>query len=154
MKNITIYTDGSCHGNPGPGGWGAVLIYKNVEKELSGAKENTTNNQMELTAAIEALKALNQPCTVKLHTDSAYLCRAFCDGWIYNWEKKNWITSAKKPVENVALWKELLELSRYHKIEWIKVTGHSDCELNNRCDRIANAAANTLKKKKKKKKQS
>ena len=139
-KKITIYTDGACSGNPGPGGWGAVLIYKQKQKELSGYEPETTNNRMELTAAIRALDALKEPCEVALYTDSAYLCRAFNEKWVYNWMRNGWKTSAKAPVENRALWEALLKHASYHNIRWIKVKGHSDNPYNNRCDQLATGA--------------
>lgn len=140
MKKVTIYTDGACSGNPGPGGYGAILIYNDIKKELSGSEGLTTNNKMELQAAIEALSALKEPCEVDLFTDSAYLCKAFNDGWIYSWIKKNWITSTGKPVENQEQWNLLLALSRKHKILWHKVKGHSNNEYNNLCDKLAREA--------------
>ena len=114
MKKITIYTDGACSGNPGPGGWGAILMYGKNSRELSGYEPETTNNRMELTAAIQALDALKEPCEVALYTDSAYLCRAFNERWIYNWMRNGWQTASKKPVENRALWEALLRLSLIH----------------------------------------
>jgi len=137
---VDIYTDGACSGNPGPGGWAAVLIYNGKEKELCGGKKDTTNNQMELTAAIEGLKALKVPCRVRLYSDSAYLVNAFNNGWLKKWQSNGWRTSKKEPVENRDLWEELLALSRIHEIDWIKVKGHADNEYNNRCDRLAVAA--------------
>ncbi|MCE5234900.1 MAG: ribonuclease HI [Clostridiaceae bacterium] len=140
MKIITIYTDGACSGNPGPGGWGAILQYNEAEKELSGAQKHTTNNRMELMAAIEALKALKEPCEVKLYTDSAYLARAFNERWLYGWQANGWKTSNKKDVENRDLWQELIVLTKTHRVEWIKVKGHSDNAGNNRCDALARGA--------------
>ena len=140
MKELTIYTDGACSGNPGPGGWGAVLIYGSFRKELSGACADTTNNRMELTAAIEALNALKESCKVDLYTDSAYLCRSFNESWLDRWIANGWKTAAGKPVENQDLWQELLTLCGIHHIEWIKVKGHADNEENNRCDALARAA--------------
>ena len=137
MKKITIYTDGACSGNPGPGGWGAILMYKESTKELSGFEPETTNNRMELTAAIRALDALKEPCVVTLYTDSAYLCRAFNERWLYNWMRNGWLTSSKKPVENRPLWEALLCHTKTHKITWVKVKGHSDNQYNNRCDQLA-----------------
>ncbi len=137
MKEVTVYTDGACSGNPGPGGWGAVLIYKKHRKELSGYEENTTNNRMELTAAVSALSNLKEPCRVNLFTDSSYLCNAFNQHWIEGWLQNGWKTTKKTPVENSDLWKELIELSGVHSITWNKVKGHSDNELNNRCDELA-----------------
>ncbi|WP_444244234.1 ribonuclease HI, partial [Eubacterium sp.] len=125
MKQIEIYTDGACSGNPGPGGWGAVLVYNGKEKELSGSEKNTTNNRMELTAVIMALNVLNQPCEVKLTTDSKYVCDAVNKGWVYSWRKNGWKKSDKKPALNVDLWKELLSLLEKHEVEFIWVKGHN-----------------------------
>lgn len=147
MKHVIIYTDGACSVNPGVGGWGAVLIYGKRKKELSGSEAQTTNNRMELTAVIEAVKALNQPCEVDLFTDSSYVCNAFKNGWIWNWLKNGWKTANKHPVENQDLWKELLERIRIHKVSWNKVKGHADNEFNNRCDKLATTAVAELKKK-------
>lgn len=144
MKELTIYTDGACSGNPGPGGWGSILIYKAFVKELSGACADTTNNRMELTAAIEALNILKEPCKVRLYSDSAYLCRAFNEGWIISWTKNNWTTSSGKPVENRDLWERLIELTSEHDVCFIKVKGHSDNENNNRCDKLAREAIKAL----------
>ena len=137
MEKVIIYTDGACSGNPGPGGWGVVLMYKENKKEISGGKQNTTNNVMELTAVIEGLKLLKYPCEVDLYSDSAYVVNAFKQGWIYNWMKNNWQTSGKEPVKNQELWKELYSLTKTHKVNFIKVKGHSDNEYNNRCDELA-----------------
>ncbi len=142
MKEVIVYTDGACSGNPGPGGWAAVLQYGLVERVVSGAAPETTNNRMELQAAIEALRALKEPCRVRLHTDSAYLERAFNDGWLKNWVRRGWKNAKKKPVENRDLWEELLTLSQKHKIQWIKVKGHADDALNNRVDGLAVEAMN------------
>ncbi len=128
------------HGNPGPGGWGTILIYKDTKKELNGRLSNTTNNVMEMTAVIEGLKALKKPCNVKIYSDSAYVVNAFLQGWIYNWQKNNWKTTNKEPVKNKELWEELYTLTKIHKVEFIKVKGHSDNELNNRCDELARNA--------------
>jgi len=144
MEEVIIYTDGACSGNPGPGGWGSILMYKGNKKEISGEKPNTTNNIMEITAVIEALKLLKFPCSVKLYSDSAYVVNAFNNGWIYNWQKNNWKTADKKPVKNQELWKELYSLFKMHKIEFIKVKGHSDNEYNNRCDELARNAITKL----------
>lgn len=148
LPRVDIYTDGACSGNPGPGGWAAILVSGGKEKELSGKANPTTNNRMELTAAIEGLKALKRPCRVRLYSDSAYLVNAFTNGWLEKWQKNNWQTSKKEPVENRDLWETLLELSKIHEIEWHKVKGHGDNEYNNRCDRLAvgartNAQENT-----------
>lgn len=137
MKKVSIYTDGACSGNPGPGGWGAVLLYGDNRKELSGSERNTTNNRMELMAAINALEALKVKCLVDLYTDSAYLCNAFTQNWIVNWQRNGWVTTAKKPVENKDLWEKLISLSKIHSINWIKVKGHAENELNNYCDMLA-----------------
>ena len=134
MKEVTIYTDGACSGNPGPGGWGAILIYREQRLELSGYEARTTNNRMELLAPIQALSRLKEPCAVKVYSDSAYLVNAFRQHWLENWVKRNWIKSDKKPVENQDLWKEILAFTQKHQIEWIKVKGHADNPLNNRCD--------------------
>ena len=140
MEKVTIYTDGACSGNPGPGGWGAILMYQGNKKEISGGKKNTTNNEMELTAVIEALKMLKFPCLVDLYSDSAYVVNAFLQNWIGNWVKNNWKTSSKEPVKNQELWKELYELTKTHQVKFIKVKGHSDNEFNNRCDELARKA--------------
>lgn len=137
MKKVVLYTDGACSYNPGPGGWGVVLIYNKVVKELSGGEPNTTNNRMELTAIIKGLEALKEPCIVEVFSDSAYVVNAFLYNWTTNWVKNNWITSGKKPVLNQDLWKELIELTNKHKINWHKVKGHSDDVNNNRCDELA-----------------
>ena len=147
MKKVTIYTDGACSGNPGVGGWGAVLMYKNSKKEISGAEENTTNNRMELLAAINALNLLKEPCEVELYSDSAYLVNAFLNGWIESWKANNWRGADKKEVKNIDLWKEIDELFDKHKITFIKVKGHADNEYNNRCDFLATSAVAELKKK-------
>lgn len=124
-------------GNPGPGGWGAILMYNEAKKEISGGAKNTTNNIMEITAVIEALKMLKRECEVNLYSDSAYVVNAFNNGWIYNWIKNNWKTAAKDPVKNKELWEELYNLTKIHKVTFIKVKGHSDNEFNNRCDELA-----------------
>ncbi len=138
---VQIYTDGACKGNPGPGGWGTILLFKGKEKEISGGEKLTTNNRMELQAAIKGLEALKYPCGVQLFSDSAYLVNAFQKGWLKKWQMNGWKTSKKEPVENQDLWQKLLELSGIHRIEWIKVKGHADNENNNRCDRLAVEAA-------------
>lgn len=137
MDEVIIYTDGACSGNPGPGGWASVLMYKNNKKEISGGLANTTNNIMELTAVIEALKLLKFNCNVKVYSDSAYVVNAFNQKWIYNWIKNNWKTANKEPVKNEQLWKELYELTKVHNVEFIKVKGHADNLMNNRCDELA-----------------
>lgn len=144
MKKVTIYTDGACSGNPGPGGWGAILMYNETSKEISGANKDTTNNIMEITAVLEALKLLKEECEVKVYSDSAYVVNAFNQGWIYNWKKNNWKTASKDPVKNRELWEELYSLVQKHKVEFIKVKGHSDNEYNNRCDFLATSAIKTI----------
>lgn len=144
MKEVTIYTDGACSGNPGPGGWGAILMYNGVQKEISGANKETTNNIMEITAVLEAMKLLKEECEVKIYSDSAYVVNAFNQGWIYNWMKNSWRTANKEPVKNKELWEELYSLIQKHKVEFIKVKGHSDNEFNNRCDFLATSAIKTL----------
>ena len=143
-EKVIIYTDGACSGNPGPGGWGAILMYKGAKKEISGGMKNTTNNIMEITAVLEALKLLKQECKVKIYSDSAYVVNAFNQGWIYNWRKNNWKTASKDPVKNRELWEELYELTTKHEVEFIKVKGHSDNEYNNRCDFLATSAIKNL----------
>lgn len=140
MEEVVIYTDGACSGNPGPGGWGSILMYKENKKEISGGKDNTTNNVMELTAVIEGLKLLKFPCKVKLYSDSAYVVNAFTQKWIYGWIKNGWQNSNKEPVKNKELWQELYDLTKVHEVEFIKVKGHSDNEYNNRCDELARNA--------------
>jgi ribonuclease HI len=135
-ERVIIHTDGACSGNPGPGGWGAILEYRGVEKELYGGEPETTNNRMELTAAIEALSALKRPSTVELHTDSKYL-RDGITQWIHNWKRNGWKTSAKKPVKNADLWRRLDELLASHEIEWHWVKGHAGHDLNERADELA-----------------
>ena len=144
MKEITIYTDGACSGNPGPGGWGAVLIFGNNQKEISGGAKDTTNNIMEMTAVIEALKLLKEPCVVSLYSDSAYVVNAFNEHWIEGWIAKGWVNSKKEPVKNKELWLEMIELINKHKVTFIKVKGHSTNELNNRCDFLATSAAKKI----------
>lgn len=137
MKEVIIYTDGACSGNPGLGGWAAILIYRGQTLELAGYAPQTTNNRMELTAPIQALSRLKVPCNVKVYSDSSYLVNAFRQHWLENWVKQNWIKSDKKPVENRDLWMELLRLSSVHQIEWVKVKGHANNPMNNRCDELA-----------------
>lgn len=134
---VEIYTDGACSGNPGPGGWGALLLYGEHEKELTGGEMNTTNNRMELTAAIEALGALTRPCTIKLHTDSTYV-RDGIMKWVHGWKKNGWRTANKKPVKNSDLWQALEAAVRKHDIEWIWVKGHAGDPGNERADALAN----------------
>ncbi len=140
MERVVIYTDGACSGNPGPGGWGSILMYKENKKEISGGKKETTNNIMELTAVIEGLKLLKYPCEVDLYSDSAYVVNAFLQGWIYNWVKNNWKTAGKDSVKNQELWQELYSLTKTHQVTFHKVKGHSDNEYNNRCDELARNA--------------
>lgn len=137
---VEIYTDGACSGNPGPGGWGAILRYGEVEKEITGYEPHTTNNRMELMAAVAALEMLNKPCDVSLYSDSAYLVNAFSKRWVENWQRNGWLNSQKKPVENQDLWQRLLAMRDIHHIKWYKVAGHSDNESNNRCDALARNA--------------
>ena len=137
MKTVTIYTDGACSGNPGPGGYAGILIYGSKEKIISGGDKLTTNNRMELMAVIKSLQALKEICEVDLYTDSAYVCNAITQGWLEDWQLKNWKNSQKKPVLNKDLWLELLEMLTKHKVKFIKVKGHSDNYNNNRCDEIA-----------------
>ena len=144
MKEVTIYTDGACSGNPGPGGWGAILIYGENKKEISGGEKETTNNIMEITAVIESLKLLKYPCDVKLYSDSAYVVNAFTKNWVESWQKNGWINSKKEEVKNKELWKELIELTKTHNVTFIKVKGHSDNEFNNRCDELARDAINNI----------
>ena len=144
MEKVIIYTDGACSGNPGPGGWGAILMYKDNKKEISGGKKDTTNNVMELTAVIEGLKMLKFPCDVEVYSDSAYVVNAFNQKWINSWIKNNWKTSGKEPVKNKGIWQELYELTKIHNVKFIKVKGHSDNEINNRCDEMAREANKNL----------
>ena len=137
MKNVEIYTDGACSGNPGPGGWGAVLIYNGVEKQLSGSEKETTNNRMELSAVITALKALKEPCNVTLTTDSKYVCDAINKGWLNSWQKNSWKKADKKPVLNIDLWQELLPLLDKHRVEFIWVKGHNGHKYNEICEKLA-----------------
>lgn len=144
MEKVTIYTDGACSGNPGPGGWGAILMYNGNKKELSGGNKNTTNNIMEITAVLEALKALKFPCEVDLYSDSAYVVNSFNQGWIYNWLKKGWKTASGEPVKNRELWEELYNLTKTHKVTFHKVKGHADNDFNNRCDELARNAIDSV----------
>ncbi|UTF60583.1 ribonuclease HI [Gilvimarinus sp. DA14] len=144
MKKIEIYTDGACRGNPGPGGWGALLRYNGKEKELYGGEANTTNNRMELMAAIEGLKALNEPCDVVLTTDSQYVRKGITE-WLAGWKRNGWRTSAKKPVKNDDLWRLLDEQCQHHKVDWRWVKGHSGHAENERADQLANRGIDSLK---------
>lgn len=140
MKKVIVYTDGACSGNPGPGGFGAVLRYGTHEKEITGGEAVTTNQRMELMAAIAALEQLKEPCHVVLHSDSAYLINAFTQRWFDKWERNGWLNSKKQPVENRDLWERLLKMAALHRVDWVKVKGHADDEMNNRCDRLAREA--------------
>lgn len=137
MKKVEIYTDGACSGNPGLGGWGAILKFKGVEKELSGGEKSTTNNRMELTGVIEALKCLKEPCEVTLTTDSKYVADGLSKGWARSWQKNGWIKSDKKPALNPDLWEELLRLCDIHRVEVKWVKGHAAHPENERCDTLA-----------------
>lgn len=137
MKKIQIYTDGACKGNPGPGGWGAILRYKDKEKELSGFEPNTTNNRMEITALIKALENLKEPCDITLYSDSQYVCNAITKGWAKKWKNNNWMRNKKEPALNPDLWEKLLSLIEKHKLEVIWVKGHTGHPENERCDRLA-----------------
>ncbi len=145
MRTVTIYTDGACSGNPGPGGWGAILEWNGLEKELSGGEPQTTNNRMELTGVISALRALKEPCAVELYTDSKYVCDGVTKGWVYGWKAKGWIKADKKPALNVDLWEQLLPLLQQHKVTWHWVKGHAENEKNNRCDKLAVAQSHKFK---------
>lgn len=145
MKNVTIYTDGACSGNPGPGGWGAVLLYGEHKKELSGGAPETTNNRMELTAVIEALSLLREPCTVDLFSDSKYVIDGLSKGWAKGWRARGWKKSDKSPALNPDLWGKLLELSDIHTLRYHWVKGHADTEYNNRCDELAVAESRKYK---------
>ena len=134
---VEVYTDGACSGNPGVGGWGVVLCYNGLFAEMSGAEPETTNNQMELTAVIKGLSALKFPCKVKLFSDSAYVVNAFKENWLEGWQQNGWKNAKKEQVKNKELWQELLRLTSVHEVEFIKVKGHADNELNNRCDSLA-----------------
>ena len=137
MKTVTIYTDGACSGNPGRGGWGAILEWNGVEKEISGGAPETTNNRMELTGVIRALELLKESCLVELYSDSKYVIAALSKGWVYGWRKKGWIKSDKKPALNVDLWEQLLPLIDRHQVHYHWVKGHASNAKNNRCDELA-----------------
>lgn len=137
ITEVTIYTDGACSGNPGPGGWAAILMAGGVKKELSGGERDTTNNRMELMAVIEGLAALKRPCKVDIYSDSAYVVNAFSQNWIEKWVRNGWKNSAKAEVANSDLWKRLIELTSIHNVTFHKVKGHADNEFNNRCDELA-----------------
>ena len=144
MEEVIIYTDGACSGNPGPGGWGAILMINENKKEISGGNKNTTNNVMELTAVIEALKLLKRPCNVNLYSDSAYVVNAFLQNWILGWIKNGWKNSNKEDVKNKELWQELISLTKVHNVTFHKVKGHADNKYNNRCDELARNAIKYL----------
>lgn len=137
MKKVELYTDGACSGNPGKGGWGAVLIYKGIQKQFSGYEEQTTNNRMEITAVVKGLQLLKESCQVTVFSDSAYVCNAFLQNWIDNWQANGWKTANKKPISNKDLWLELVDLCKQHQVEFVKVKGHADNQLNNLCDKLA-----------------
>ncbi len=145
MKHIDIYTDGACRGNPGRGGWGAILVYGSVEKELSGGEKETTNNRMELTAVISALRALREPCEVTLTTDSKYVSDAVTKGWALSWRAKGWKKADKSPALNADLWAELLDLLERHKVTFVWVRGHNGHPYNERCDELATSFADQFK---------
>ena len=144
MKKVEIYCDGACSGNPGPGGWAAVLLYKNAKKEISGYDPDTTNNRMELLGAIEALEILKEPCNVVLTSDSQYLVNGINLGWAKSWKKNNWLKSDKRPALNSDLWGRLLELLEIHNVTFVWIKGHAGHEYNERCDRLAVAAIENL----------
>jgi ribonuclease HI len=144
LPMVDIYTDGACSGNPGPGGWAALLQFKGQSKEISGADADTTNNRMEMMAVIRALSELKRPCHVRLHSDSALIINTMTKGWIENWQRTGWRKADKKPVENKDLWEAMLDAMKNHRVEWIKVKGHADDERNNRVDALAVAAIKTL----------
>ena len=144
MKEIDLYTDGACSGNPGAGGYGAILIYRGVEREVSGGEPSTTNNRMEIFAVIAGLRCLKERCKVNIYSDSAYTVNAFNQHWLENWQKSGWKKADGKPVLNVDLWQQLLELTQQHEVRFIKVKGHADNEYNNRCDALARAAIKKL----------
>mgnify|MGYP003431996432 FL=1 len=144
MDKVIVYTDGACSGNPGPGGWGSILMMGENRKEISGGKKDTTNNVMELTAVIEALKFLKRPCKVDLYSDSAYVVNAFLQNWILGWIKNGWKNSSKEEVKNKELWQELFSLTKIHDVTFHKVKGHADNEYNNRCDELARNAIKNL----------
>lgn len=144
MKHVTLYTDGACSGNPGPGGWAALLEFGDLERELSGAEPETTNNRMELRGVIEGLAALKESCRVDVHTDSAYVANAINQNWLKNWQRRGWTTASKQPVKNRDLWEELLREIERHEVRFVKVKGHADDERNNRVDRLAVGAIEQL----------
>jgi ribonuclease HI len=137
LTEVELWTDGACSGNPGPGGWAALLVMGEHERVLSGGEPVTTNNRMELKSVVEGLRALKRPCRVRVHIDSSYVKNAFTNGWLDRWQRNGWKTSGKQPVKNRELWQELLAEASRHAIEWVKVTGHAGVELNERVDRLA-----------------
>lgn len=137
MTEVTIYTDGACSGNPGPGGWAAILKYGEAEKVLSGGERETTNNRMELTGVIRGLEALKRPCRVLIYSDSKYVVDAITQGWVYAWKKKGWMRKGNEPAKNPELWERLLELLRIHEVSFSWVKGHAENEMNARCDALA-----------------
>ncbi|MTI79299.1 MAG: ribonuclease HI [Firmicutes bacterium] len=137
MQHVSIYTDGACSGNPGPGGYGAVMIYGEHQKELSGAYDNTTNNRMEMMAVIKGLENLKRPCNVTIYSDSRYLVDAMTKGWVKKWQRNNWMRNKTEQAKNVDLWVKLMEQMEQHQVEWVWVKGHADNELNNRADALA-----------------
>lgn len=145
MKKVEIFTDGACKGNPGPGGWGAILRYGKAEKEISGGEKNTTNNRMEISAVLEALRCLKEPCEVTLYSDSQYVCNAINKGWAKKWRANNWMRNKTDPALNSDLWEELLDLCEKHKMTIVWVKGHAGHPENERCDRLAVAAAEKFK---------
>ena len=145
MKTVTLYTDGACSGNPGPGGWGAILEYMGHEVELSGGEKSTTNNRMELTAVIRGLQRLKEPCIVELYSDSKYVIDGLQKGWAEGWKKRGWIKSDKKPALNPDLWEILLDLTHVHQMHYHWVKGHADNPKNNRCDQLAVAETQNFK---------
>lgn len=145
MKKVILYTDGACSGNPGIGGWAAILRSGNAEKVLTGGEELTTNNRMELMGVISGLEALKESCEVEIYSDSAYVVNAFLQDWISYWLMSGWRTKGKKPVQNIELWQRLLDVKAKHKVTWNKVKGHADNELNNRCDALAVAEIEKIK---------
>lgn len=144
MKKVDLYTDGACSGNPGAGGYGAILLYKGTQKEICGGEPSTTNNRMEIYAVIAGLQQLKQPCEVTVYSDSAYTVNAFNEGWLAGWIRSGWKKSDGKPVQNADLWQKLYDLVSLHKVTFVKVKGHADNELNNRCDALARGAIQKL----------
>lgn len=139
-----MYTDGACSGNPGPGGYAAILMYGDIVKEVFGSEKDTTNNKMEMMAVLKGLEIIKEPCDIEIYSDSAYVVNSVEKGWLFNWKKKDWIKSDRKPVKNIELWEELLKHLETHNIKFIKVKGHSDNEYNNRCDKLAVEAYKNL----------